>query len=152
MFRHPLAALALLAACALPLAISAQTYPATAPDAAAPPAAAAHHHHRNPYMRAMRNLNLSDAQKQQIMAFFKSSRSATKVADKQTRRATMLALHKQIEGVLTDDQRTQLRTELERGRRNADTSHDAAPHGFGSNGTAPNGMAPNGSAPQGPAR
>jgi Spy/CpxP family protein refolding chaperone len=127
-FRHHLGALALLAAFALPLAASAQTVPA--PGAAAP-AATAHHHHRrhhhNRYFRAMRGLGLSAAQKQQIAGIMKSSHGANKTADPQTRRANMQALHQQIEGVLTDSQRSQLHAKLAQGRG----------HGVKPNGPAP---------------
>ena len=118
MFRHHLGALALLAAFAFPLAASAQTVPVPAPGAAAP-APAAHHyrHHHNRYMHAMRGLNLSDAQKQQIAGILKSSRGANKNADPQTRRADARALHQQIEGVLTDAQRSQLHAKLAQGRQ-----------------------------------
>ena len=120
MFRHHLGALALVAAFALPLAASAQTVPAPGAAVAAPaaPAAAPHHrHHRNPYMRAMRGLNLSDAQKQQISGILKSAHGQNKGADPQTRRANMQALHQQIEGVLTDAQRSQLHANLAAGRQ-----------------------------------
>jgi Spy/CpxP family protein refolding chaperone len=131
-FRHYLGALALAAAFALPLAASAQTAPA--PGAAAP-AATAHHHHRrhhhhNRYMHAMRGLGLSAAQKQQIAGIMKSSHGANKSADPQTRRANAKALHQQIEGVLTDSQRSQLHAKLAQGR--------------------PRGVKPNGPGPQAP--
>jgi Spy/CpxP family protein refolding chaperone len=117
-FRHHLGALALLAAFATPLAACAQTAPAPAPGAAAPAPQTQHRHHRrNGYMRAMRSLNLTDAQKQQIAAIVKNSRAAAKAADQQTRRANALAMRKQIEGVLTDTQRTQLQAQLARNRR-----------------------------------
>ena len=98
MVRHHLGALALLAAFAMPLAASAQTFPsapgAAAPSARVPGAAQQRHRRGDPMMHAMRRLNLSDAQKQQIAGMMKTNR---------------LALRKQIEGVLTPDQRTQLR-------------------------------------------
>jgi Spy/CpxP family protein refolding chaperone len=106
--RHHLGALALLAAFALPLAASAQSI--SAPNAAAPAPAAhqrMHHHHRNAF--GMRNLHLSDAQKQQISGLMKNSR---------------LALRKQIDGVLTPDQRKQMRANLAQVRR-----HDVKPNG-----------------------
>ena len=126
MLRHHLGAFALAAICALPLAASAQTAPN--PGIAAPPAAqpGTHHrrHHRSPYMRAMRGLHLSDAQRQQIAGIVKSSRAASKGADPQTRRANMQATRKQIEGVLTPDQRTQLHAKVAQARR-----HFAQPNG-----------------------
>jgi Spy/CpxP family protein refolding chaperone len=132
-FRHHLGALALLAAFALPLAASAQAVPA--PGAAAPvataPAATAHHHHRrhhhNRYFHAMGGLGLSAAQKQQIAGILKSSRGADKNADPQTRRANVRALHQQIEGVLTDSQRSQLHAKLTQGRGNGVKPNAATP-------------------------
>lgn len=98
MFRLHLGALALVAAFAFPLAASAQTIPAPGGPAAAPAAAGAHHRrHGDPYMQAMRSLQLSDPQKQQIRGFMEASRTS---------------LRRQIEGVLTNDQRAQLRARL----------------------------------------
>ena len=57
----------------------------------------------------MRGLNLSDAQRQQIAGIMKNARARNQDADPQTRRANALALRTQIEGVLTDAQRTELR-------------------------------------------
>jgi Spy/CpxP family protein refolding chaperone len=108
--RHHLGALALLAALALPLAASAQTVPA--PGAAAPGPQQQYQHRRgNP---ALRGLNLTAAQRQQIAGMVKSSRDA---------------LRQQIEGVLTPDQRAQMRANLAQRRRT---------------------MNPNGPAPQAP--
>jgi Spy/CpxP family protein refolding chaperone len=126
-FRHHLGALALLAAFATPLVACAQTAPAAAPGAsAAPQTQQRPHHRRNGYMRAMRNLNLSDAQKQQIAGIVKSARASAKGADPQTRRANALAMRKQIEGVLTDAQRAQLQAQLARGRRSGATPNGSA--------------------------
>ena len=69
-------------------------------------------------MHAMRGLGLSDAQKQQIAGILKSARGENKNADPQTRRANITALHQQIEGVLTDSQRSQLHAKLAQGRQN----------------------------------
>jgi Spy/CpxP family protein refolding chaperone len=115
-FRHHLGAFALLAAFALPLAASAQTAPN---QGVAPAPAAQHqrHHHHNRYMHAMRGLQLSPAQKQQIAGIMKGSRGANTAADPQTRRANAKALHQQIEGVLTDAQRSQLHANLAQGHR-----------------------------------
>jgi Spy/CpxP family protein refolding chaperone len=130
-FRHHLGALALVAAFAFPLAASAQTAPAPGMAPAAPAAPAAegqHRHHRhNPYLRAMRGLDLSAAQKQQIATILKNARAAraanaNKPLDAQTRRANAQALHQQIEGVLTDAQRTQLHAKLAAGRQNMKTN------------------------------
>lgn len=130
MFRHHLGALALLALCALPLASSAQTLPAPGAVAPAPPAQQQRHHHRhNGYLQAMQSLHLSDAQKQQIAGFLKSARTANKGADRQTRRANMLAMRKQIDGVLSNDQRSQLRANLAREHRHEAKQTRPAPQG-----------------------
>jgi Spy/CpxP family protein refolding chaperone len=132
-FRNHLGALALFAAFALPLAASAQTVPAPgasaqtvpAPGASAPvPAVHRHHRHHNRYMHALRGLQLSDTQKQQIAGIMKNARGANKNADPQTRRANVRALHQQIEGVLTDEQRSQLHAKLAGARQ-----HMARPSG-----------------------
>jgi Spy/CpxP family protein refolding chaperone len=122
--------LALVAALALPFVASAQTNQGIpAPGATAPsPSAGAHegHRHRNGFMRIMRDLNLTDAQKQQIDGIVKSSRAANQnVTDPQTRRANALAMRRQIEGVLTDAQRTQLRAKLAQARQRAKLSAPA---------------------------
>lgn len=67
-------------------------------------------------MRAMRDLNLTDAQKSQIKSIMQSARSAdagnAAATDPQTRRQNMMTTRRQIEGVLTDTQRTQLQANL----------------------------------------
>ena len=100
MVRHHLGALALLAALAMPLSASAQTFPNPAAAGPAPSAQQSqqqprHHHRRNPYMSAMRGLGLSSAQRQQIVGIMKNSRAAGKGADPQTRRANRLAMRQQ---------------------------------------------------------
>jgi Spy/CpxP family protein refolding chaperone len=136
-FRFNLGALALVAALAAPLAASAQTQPAppAAPAAgasAAPGAQPEHHHrHRSGFARALRGLNLTDAQKQQIAAIMKTARENAakdpKMADPQTRRANTLAVRQQIDGVLTPDQRAQLKVNLQRERSNAKPANGPAP-------------------------
>jgi Spy/CpxP family protein refolding chaperone len=94
MSRSSLGALTLLAAFALPLAASAQTAPALAP----PPAGAhahRHHHHHASYLHALRGLNLSATQRQQIAVIA---------------RANERELRTKIDGVLTDAQKAQLRS------------------------------------------
>ena len=130
MSRHHLGALALLAAVSLPLvACAQQSGPAPGASAPAPPAQQQRHHRRNPYMSALRTLNLTDAQKQQIAGFMRSARTANQSADPQTRRANMLALRKQIDGVLNDDQRSQLQASLARERRDRGTPAAGATQG-----------------------
>jgi Spy/CpxP family protein refolding chaperone len=77
-------------------------------------------------MRILRDLNLTDAQKQQIAGIVKNSRAANQnVTDPQTRRANALAMRRQIDGVLTDAQRTQLRAKLAAARQRAKPSAPA---------------------------
>jgi Spy/CpxP family protein refolding chaperone len=135
-FRFNLGALALVAALAAPLAASAQTQPVppAAPAAGAPAAGAQpghHHRHRSGFARALRGLNLTDAQKQQIAGIMKTARDNAakdaKAADPQTRRANTLAVRQQIDGVLTPDQRAQLKANLSRARANEKPDHAPAP-------------------------
>lgn len=86
-----------------PAATFAQTAPApyTAPSGAAAPSARGHHRGGSQYMRALRSLNLSDTQRQQIRSYM---------------RASAQQLHTQIDGVLTPAQRTQLRSTLQQPR------------------------------------
>lgn len=93
------AALGVAATLVLPAAALAQNAPA--PVTA--PATRPHHRHGSAYMRALRRLNLSDAQKQQI---------------RQAMRNEQIAMRKQIDGVLMPDQRTQLRSALQQARTN----------------------------------
>jgi Spy/CpxP family protein refolding chaperone len=143
--RHHLGALALLAAFAMPLAASAQTFPNPGAPGSAPSAQQQqqpqqqqppqqqqqqpqrpHHHRRNPYMHAMRGLGLSPAQRQQIVSIMKSSRGADKNADPQTRRANRLAMRQQIDGVLTPDQRTRFHAKLAQARSHMKPNGPAA--------------------------
>jgi Spy/CpxP family protein refolding chaperone len=124
--RLSFGALALAAALAVPFVVSAQSAPPPAAGQAqgAPAAGAAHHRHHagNRYMRAMRGLNLSDVQKSQIRGIMKSARQANagngQALDPQTRRQNMIAMHQQIERVLSDTQRAQLHATL-RAQRHA---------------------------------
>jgi Spy/CpxP family protein refolding chaperone len=72
----------------------------------------------------MRGLHLSGAQRQQIAGILKNSRSANKGADPQTRRANRQAMRRQIDGILTPDQRTQLQAKVAQAHR-----HSAQPNG-----------------------
>ncbi len=125
MFRPHFSALTLLAAFTLPLAASAQTAPGPQPagPALSAPAMHAHgahrHHRRNPYLHALRKLNLTDAQRQQIAGYMKAQREA--------RVASARALRRQIDGVLTPDQRTQLHASLNR-PHGAPGAHGAGPN------------------------
>jgi len=105
-----LSSVALAATLAVPVAACAQQAP---PPAAQDQAPAANHHRRNPMFVALRKLNLSDQQKQQIRDAMKQSRAANRDADDATRKANRQKLRAQIDGILTPDQRAQLRTELQ---------------------------------------
>ncbi|MGB8267814.1 MAG: hypothetical protein WCE44_15930 [Candidatus Velthaea sp.] len=103
-----LLSLALGAMLLVPVAVSAQT----APQLQTPPAASAHHHRHGGIGHALKTLNLSPAQREQIAGIMKQSHAANKNADPKTRRANMKQLRAQINGVLTPDQQAQLKTEL----------------------------------------
>jgi Spy/CpxP family protein refolding chaperone len=109
------AAVSVAALLGAPFAAFAQPAPVAVPSpgAAAP---AQRHHHRSPYMHALRSLNLSDAQRQQITTLTQSARSAPRTTDPAVRRANMEKLRAQIDAVLTPAQRTQLQTELKNAR------------------------------------
>lgn len=131
MFRHSLGVIALIAAVGTPFVASAQTVPTPGqqpyvrPGVTAPQQGPQAHRRRagDPFMRAMRGLNLSDQQRQQILADMRSSREA---------------LRKQIDGVLTDQQRAQLRANLSQQRR-AGAGGD---RGFGQSGAGQRPMQP----------
>ncbi len=111
MIRPLIAALALTLAG--PLAANAQTAPA---PAAAPVAGAVapRHHARGRYMAALRSLGLTADQQSQIRGFVSATKTANAGADVSTRHANLKALRGEILGVLTPDQRTQLRAALKR--------------------------------------
>lgn len=134
MFRLNFGSFALVAALAVPLAASAQTtpVPATGIPAVGLPAgqheAHRNHHHHKSFAHALRGLNLSDAQKQQISVIMKTARAKTPngtTADPQARRANMLEVRRQIDGVLTPAQRAQLKANLSRERQ--EMKRDRAP-------------------------
>jgi hypothetical protein len=120
-FRHQLSALTLLAAFAVPLAASAQSLPGPQPAGPGVTAPALHGradhlrrpHHHNRFLHALRALNLSPAQKQQIAGELQAARAA----ERRAHRASARALNARIDAVLTPDQRTRLRTALERSQR-----------------------------------
>ena len=103
--NRPLSFVAAVGAAAIllaPAAALAQSAPApyTAPAGSA--AHAAWHHRGGPgYIRALRALNLSDAQRQQIRTYMQTSQQQ---------------LRAQIDGVLTPAQRTQLHSSLQQSR------------------------------------
>jgi Spy/CpxP family protein refolding chaperone len=110
-------AAAVAASLALPLAAAAQQAP---PPPAAPAAAGAPApRHGAHYMRALRSLNLTDAQKAQIKTAMQQTRQANENADPQTRKTNLEQLRAQINSVLTPDQRAQLQAELQKEREDA---------------------------------
>jgi Spy/CpxP family protein refolding chaperone len=126
MFRSLLALLAL--SFALPLAASAQTTPQMPPQDAPPgagapaaPGATPHRHHHNRYMSALHSLALSPDQQQQIRGFMRDTRAANQGADPQTKHANVKKMRSEIDGILTPDQRTQLRAALVQQRTNPPT-------------------------------
>ncbi|HYZ16930.1 MAG TPA: hypothetical protein VE591_11035 [Candidatus Acidoferrum sp.] len=110
--------IALVAALAAPTLALAQQAPQPGAPAPAGSAAPSHHGrgHHSAYMRALRSLNLSDAQKQQIKAAYQQTRQANQNADPATRKANGEKLRSQIDAILTPDQRTQLQTKLQQER------------------------------------
>jgi len=89
--------------------------PVTAPTASG--ATAPHHRHQGSrYMRALRSLNLTDPQRQQIRDLMSKARTTMHGADQATRRSTYKQLRSQIDAVLTPAQRTQLQTTLQQSR------------------------------------
>lgn len=99
---------AMIAALALPAATFAQT----APNAAPPQGQnAGPVHHHGGFMHAMKNLNLSAAQKTRIdalMSAYHQSHPKGSAHDPQA----MKALHDQVLGILTPSQQTQLKANL----------------------------------------
>jgi len=109
--RH-LSVLALAAALFVPIAASAQQAPPAAPPQQAAPGAVPAHHHRAGIRQALKQLNLTPDQRRQIAGIMKQTRLANQNADQPTRKANMKQMRTQIDGVLTADQQTQLRTTL----------------------------------------
>ena len=115
--------LALIAALAAPLAAGAQTQPPAPPpagDTAQPPAGDAApgvdrgKHHRSSFLHALRAVNLTPAQQQQVAAFHDQEQKANLNADGATRTANAKKMRSQILGILTSDQKTQLSAQLHR--------------------------------------
>jgi Spy/CpxP family protein refolding chaperone len=107
--RPLLTNLALIVLPVAALAQAAPTVPAPPPaGASAPGIAPAHHHHGPRYLAALRRLDLTPDQKQQIAGYVRQMRAAE--------RANAQRLHQQLDGVLTPDQRTQLQSSLQQTR------------------------------------
>jgi Spy/CpxP family protein refolding chaperone len=118
MFIPRLAAAVLGAALSVPAAAFAQQAPYPAATAPAYPggAPAGRRHHQNRFRAALRGLNLSQAQRQQIDQAFARTKAANHNADRTTRRANMQKLRSDVEAILTPAQRTQLQAALRKSR------------------------------------
>jgi Spy/CpxP family protein refolding chaperone len=90
----------------------AQTAPATTDMSSPAPAQTVphqhHHHHRQSLLHALRAVNMTDAQKQQVAAFHDQEQKANANADAPTRQANAATMRRQIMGILTPDQKAQL--------------------------------------------
>lgn len=108
--------LAVTAALASPLAAGAQTPPPPAPASpASPPAPGPHRHrHHESFNRALRAVNLTPAQQQQIAALRDQERKANLNADPATKKANAAKMREQIRALLTPDQQTQLSAAMHR--------------------------------------
>lgn len=115
-FPRFVAALSVAAMLVAPAAAFAQAAPGAVPSPGA--AAPAHkHYHGSPYLHALRSLDLSDSQRQQIRSLMQAARSsAAATTDRATRRANAQKLRAQIDQVLTPAQRTQLQSALQNAR------------------------------------
>jgi Spy/CpxP family protein refolding chaperone len=110
--RRLLSSAALIAALAAPVAAFAQQ---AAPPVAGSPAPH-RHQHGSPFMRALRTLDLSPAQRRQISDASAQMRAANQPAE-QTLRANREKLRAQIEAILSPEQRARFQAELQKHRR-----------------------------------
>jgi Spy/CpxP family protein refolding chaperone len=104
---------------AFPLAVAAQVVPDN-PPASAPNGPAAQpgvRPHVTPYMRALRGLNLSDAQRSQIRGIMQSYRQKNQGLDRTTRRANIRQMRHEILAVLSPGQRSNLRQQMQQYRQ-----------------------------------
>ena len=99
-------------------AVAQNASPAPAPPAAS--GAPSSHHHRGRLGRALRSLDLSDAQKAQIRTIMSNARQAKLNGSPTTHQQIV----QQIEGVLTPDQRPKFEAAMAHGPRT--TPHPAA--------------------------
>jgi Spy/CpxP family protein refolding chaperone len=117
----------------VPAAILAQTTPvpsaSSAPAAVASPLPTAHHHrHRPSFMHALRSLNLTPAQQQQVAAFHATEQQANAGANPATKQANAQKMRTQIMGILTPDQKTQLEAQLHPAGGSAPSPNPAPAH------------------------
>lgn len=108
--RHIIRTGALLActvAFNLPLVVSAQ-----ADSQTPPPMSGKHHRHRDPFMRALHTLTLTDAQKAQVNGFIAETKQADQNVTPDQRKTNEEQLHQKILSVLTPDQQQQLNAQL----------------------------------------
>lgn len=118
------AMLTLAATIGLPLAAQAQ-YDVPPPQPAA--SGMGEHHHgrrmRDPFIRALHKLTLTDQQKQQIKSDITATMQASKDATPDQRKTNREQLHRQIEALLTPEQRAQLKAESAQERANWKAHH-----------------------------
>jgi Spy/CpxP family protein refolding chaperone len=107
-------ALAFIALLAGPPAAGAQT-PLPGPSSSPAPAMHhhRHHHHHDAFSQALRGVNLTPAQQQQIAGFRDQTKKANATADSATREANNSKLHDQIMSVLTPDQKARVSAQMQ---------------------------------------
>jgi len=114
-------------AAVLPLAASAQVVPPAQTGPAAPSQGAPQRHHGSPYMRALRSVNLTDAQKSQIRSIFQSYRQKNQGVDQTARRANAQQMRTDIMNVLTPAQRTQFQQTVQQMRQQYQNANPPGP-------------------------
>jgi Spy/CpxP family protein refolding chaperone len=113
------AAAVLAGALIVPAAAIAQQTPAPGAVYPTPPARGArhgHHGHHNGLRAALRQLNLSSTQQQQIDQALARTKDANRNADRATRKANVQKLRADVDAILTPAQRTQLQAAMRRMR------------------------------------
>lgn len=111
------ALLACAAAIGTPLALRAQSQ-SVAQTAPTPGAmSGAHHGHHNPLLKALKGLNLSDQQRQQIQGYVSATKTADANATPDQQRADRKKLREEIFSVLTPAQQAQLKATLKAQRQ-----------------------------------
>jgi Spy/CpxP family protein refolding chaperone len=110
--RRLILSAALVTAFAAPLAAFAQQAPPPVFGSSAPGS-----RFGSPFMRALRTLDLSASQRQQIEDAVAQTRQANRNADESTRRVNRERLHAQIDAILSPEQRVQFQAELQKQRQ-----------------------------------
>jgi Spy/CpxP family protein refolding chaperone len=125
-FAPVLAFIALLAG---PLAAGAQTPPPPGPAGSpAPMTGHYHRHHRHDSLaKALRSVNLTPAQQQQIATFRDQTKKANANADEPTRKANAAKLRDEIMSVLTPDQKAQVTAQMQAAKHAPDAASQPSP-------------------------